>query len=80
MDLVYFFEIIALLGLVSILFAAFLLVIFGQVTVRRLRKKPATKDSLGMEIVSGSDIVGVAQTLSILRYWARKLDEKKSYL
>ena len=44
-------------------------VIFGEVTVRRLRKDPETKNCLGMEFVSGGNIVSVAQTLA----WPRSL-------
>ena len=37
---------------------------FGQITVRKLRKNPKTKDALGMEFVSGWDILNVAGALS----------------
>jgi hypothetical protein len=49
---------------------AILYVIFGQVTVRKLRKNPATKDRLGMEFVSGWDIFNVAGALSTPK-WLR---------
>ncbi|GGY63284.1 hypothetical protein GCM10007071_07320 [Marinobacter zhanjiangensis] len=44
--------------------AALLYVIFGQVTVRRLRKNPEVRDKLGMELASGWDILNVAGALS----------------
>jgi hypothetical protein len=49
------------IGLISLI----LCVIFGQVTVRKLRKNPETKGELGMEFIGGMDIfnVGVAFTL-----------------
>jgi len=45
--------------------SAILYVVFGQVTVRKLIKNPETKHELGVEFVSGWDIVNVAQALSI---------------
>lgn len=48
-------------------------VIFGQVTVRRLRKNPKTKTALGTEFASGWDIFNVAQALSLPKSWAKKL-------
>ena len=42
-----------------------LFVLFGQVTVRKLRKNPETKLELGMELVSGWDILNVAQSLAL---------------
>jgi len=50
-------------------------VIFGQVTVRKLRKKAEIKDHLGVEFVSGWDIINVAQALAIPRSWAKKLKD-----
>jgi len=40
--------------------AGFLFVLFGQITVRKLRKNPATKNELGVEFLSGWDIINVA--------------------
>jgi len=51
-------------------------VIFGQVTVRKLRKKSATKDELGIELVSGWDITSVAQALSVPRSLERKFKNR----
>lgn len=68
--------------LVGIMIAAsmvsgFLYVAFGQITVRKLRKNPKTKDLLGLEYVSGWDIINVAQAFSLPRSWARKIEKSK---
>lgn len=54
--------------------AAILYVLFGQITVKKLRKNPKTKGALGLEYVSGWDIINVAQALAIPRTWSRKLE------
>lgn len=59
----------AFLMLVSLV----LFVLFGQITVRRLRKKKETKNSLGVEFASGWDILNVAQALALPKYITRKL-------
>ena len=51
-----------------------LYVVFGQVTVRKLRKNPATKDHLGIEFASGWDILNVAQALSLPRKLVQKME------
>jgi hypothetical protein len=60
-------ELITFLGgimiLMSIVFGV-LFVAFGQLTVRKLRKNPATKYALGVEFYSGGDIFNVAGALS----------------
>ena len=48
-------------------------VLFGQVTVRKLRKNPETKDKLGIEFASGWDILNVAGALAMPRWLNRKL-------
>ena len=54
---------------VCILFIGLILcVIFGQVTVRKLRKNPETKGGLGIEFISGMDIFNVGLALT----WPRK--------
>ncbi len=55
--------------------ACILYVIFGQITVRKLRKNPETKDKLGIEFVSGWDILKVAQALSLPRFMTDKLKQ-----
>ncbi len=52
--------------------SAIFYLIFGQVTVRKLRKNPRTKDELGIEFVSGWDIINVAQALAIPKIIIRK--------
>ena len=52
-------------------------VAFGQITVRKLRKNPETKDVLGLEYVSGWDIINVAQAFSLPRAWTRKIENSK---
>jgi hypothetical protein len=51
-----------------------LYVAFGQLTVRKLRKNPATKNALGLEYVSGWDIINVAQALAFPKSWNHKLE------
>jgi len=47
-------------------------VAFGQLTVRKLRKNPELKDSLGINLYSGFDITSVASALSLPRSWNRR--------
>lgn len=47
------------------LVALILFVVFGQITVRKLRKNPETKTKLGVEFASGWDILNVAQALAL---------------
>ena len=56
---------------------AILCVIFGQVTVRKLRKNPETKGELGIEFVSGMDIFHVGFALTLPRKLTR-LGQKSS--
>ena len=50
-----------------------LFVIFGQVTVRKLRKNPETRHALGIEFASGWDILNVAQALALPKSVAQKI-------
>ncbi|KEQ17904.1 hypothetical protein [Endozoicomonas numazuensis] len=54
--------------------ACIMFVVFGQVTVRKLRKKPETKDALGTEFASGWDILNVAGALSTPRFLNKKME------
>lgn len=56
-----------------IIISAILYVIFGQLTVRKLRKNPETKDELGFDFVSGWDILNVAQALAMPKVFMQKL-------
>ena len=64
-----------LLGIAAafIIFSALLYVVFGQVTVRKLRKKPEVKDKLGLQFVSGWDILNVAGALSRPKWLSERL-------
>lgn len=62
------------IGLFGTFFSMVLYVVFGQITVRKLRKNEAIKNSLGLEVVSGWDIINVAQALAIPRAWSGKLE------
>lgn len=68
-----------LLGFVAIFvfFACILYILFGQLTVRKLRKNPKTKDLLGVEYVSGWDIINVAQAFAFPRAWTKKVENSK---
>jgi hypothetical protein len=61
-----------LLGIAALggFFSCILFVAFGQITVRKLRKNPATKERLGVEFTSGWDILNVAGALSTPK-WLR---------
>ncbi|NOY73790.1 MAG: hypothetical protein GXP14_15735 [Gammaproteobacteria bacterium] len=56
------------------LVAWILFVLFGQITVRRLRKNPETKDSLGINLASGWDILNVAQALTLPKDITRRIN------
>ena len=55
-----------------------LFVLFGEITVRRLRKNPATRDELGIEFVNGRDIMNVAMALSMPRKLNRKAKNSRA--
>ena len=59
---------------ICMLFSLILFVVFGQVTVRKLRNNPHTKNALGIEFASGWDIINVAQALALPRPWVKKLE------
>ncbi len=56
-----------------------LFVIFGQVTVRKLRKNPETKDALGAELYSGYDIWNVAGVFSTPKWLRRRMAASSYY-
>jgi hypothetical protein len=66
---------LGILFLFLIFITAIFFVVFGQVTVRKLRKNPETRDYLGLEFVSGWDITNVAQTLFMPKWMNDKLKE-----
>ena len=55
---------VILFSFLGLLFGWLLFVVFGQTTVKRLRKNPDTKDQLGLELISGWDIFNAAQALA----------------
>ena len=63
------------IGSACVFIACILFVVFGQVTVRKLRKNPAVKDDLGFEFASGWDIINVAHALSMPLWLSDKLQE-----
>ena len=67
------FSILLLLAFVT----SILLVAFGQITVRRLRKDPEIRSALGFEYISGRDIFNVAQALGLPIGIIRKLRTTK---
>lgn len=50
-----------------------LFILFGQITVRRLRKNPETRDSLGLEFASGWDIFNVAGAMCRPQWLSERL-------
>lgn len=67
--------------LFAVMFIVLLLyVLFGQLTVRKLRKNRLTKNELGIEFVSGWDILNVAQALTVPRKLMQKFNKKQSFL
>lgn len=62
-------------GLIGTFASIILYVVFGQYTVRKLRKKIEFQDQLGLELVSGWDIINVAQALSLPSRLSEKLQK-----
>lgn len=56
-------------------FTCILFVLFGQITVRKLRKNPETKGALGTEFYSGWDILNVAQAIAFPKSWSDRLEK-----
>ncbi len=69
---------IAFLGFALGFFSLICLVILGQTTVRKLRNNPEAKSELGLEVMSGFDIVNVASALSCPD-WLAKITEKRPH-
>lgn len=64
-------------GWIGLIVDFVLFVFFGQKTVRKLRKNPATKDFLGIEPISGWDIFHVANALALPRWLTRKVRQSR---
>jgi hypothetical protein len=69
------FSLLLAIDFCVLLIAWILFVIFGQATVRKLRKNSEMKDSLGIEFVSGWDILNVAQALTLPKKYAQWLNK-----
>jgi len=69
--------IIVLFIIISSMVSGILYVAFGQITVRKLRKNPKTRDFLGVEYASGWDIINVAQAFAFPKAWAKKVENSK---
>ncbi len=63
--------------LAGLVFSGILYVVFGQVTVRKLRKNPKTQGALGMEFASGWDIINVAQVFAFPKSWIKKVENSR---
>ena len=64
--------------MLGVFVTSILFVLFGQLTVRKLRNNPATKNSLGVSLASGWDILKVAKSLSVPQWYRERV--KKSSL
>jgi hypothetical protein len=67
-------QMIFALSLAGCILCAILYVIFGQITVRKLRKNPKTKSALGSELVSGWDILNVAKAMALPNSWTKRFE------
>jgi hypothetical protein len=73
---------IAIFGIImtTLFLELILFVFFGEKTVRKLRKNPATKNALGIEFVSGLDIANVMFAFLVPRNLARKAVKRRPWL
>ena len=67
------FDILFRISWCTMFFGMIFFVLFGQITVRKLRKNPETKGMLGIEFASGWDIINVAGALAMPRWLNQKL-------
>lgn len=65
------------IGLAGSFISMILYILFGQITVKKLRKNDTVKNALGFEYLSGWDIINTAQAFSIPRTLSRKLEKSK---
>lgn len=61
----------------SCFIAMILILIFGQVTVRKLKNNPETRDALGFEYMSGSNILNVVRALAMNGARAKNSNKNK---
>jgi len=67
------FNILFALSAAAAFISMILYIIFGQVTVRKLRKNPETQHKLGIEFISGWDIFNVAGALALPKAITRRI-------
>jgi hypothetical protein len=72
--MITFINIIGWYAIFGLFMAMLAFLLFGQITLRKLRKNSEIKNLLGFEFVSGMNIFIVAFVLSIPRGWGRLLD------
>jgi len=65
------------LSLAGCILSAILFVLFSQITVRKLRKNPETKDSLGIELTGSWDVFNVAGALSRPKWLNQKYNRSR---
>lgn len=73
LDMSLFSKLLAVSAIIGFL-ALIFYVIFGQITVRKLRKNQKTKSALGSELASGWDILNVAKALALPTSWNKKFE------
>jgi len=71
---------IFVISLAGIFISSILFIVFGQVTVRKLRKNPDTKHELGFEYMSGWSIFNVALTLTLPKAIAQRVQKNAGIL
>lgn len=60
--------------IVSLIIYGIVLIAFGQITVRKLRRNPQTRGRLGLEFMSGWDIMNVSAALNRPEWLSRRID------
>jgi hypothetical protein len=58
--------------LTGMIITSILFIAFGEITVRKLKKNYQINQDLGFEFISGSNIIGIAQALSLPRWIVRR--------
>jgi len=63
--------------IIATVLVGLLFVIFGQITVRKLRKQNRNKNNLGIELASGWDILNAAGALSTPNWLRKKFESSR---
>ncbi len=63
--------------IIATVLVGLLFVIFGQITVRKLRKRNHNKNKLGVELASGWDILNAAGALSTPSWLRKKFESSR---